>query len=306
MTGWLALLAWALGASALHLRGRQRLVLAARAGHEVRGPLCAARLALDGLERSARVEAIDLELRRAALALDDLCERRARPPRRRAAAGGRRRPPAGRRRARLARARRAHGAGLEIDAALRAAWWGTGCASRRRAGTSSRTPSSTAAGACASARRRGAGRVRVEVADAGPGLPGADPGPRHRGARAALAARPRPGDRRGDRGAPRRPPARRCRPPAAPTSSWICPRRREPAAAGGAAARAGAGARCARRLGRRAPRGGAARPGRAGAWPCSSPRARWTRAGGSRRRTSRSGACPSGSRPPAGRWCRSW
>ena len=72
MTGWLALLAWALGASALHLRGRQRLVLAARAGHEVRGPLCAARLALDGLERSARVEAIDLELRRASLALDDL------------------------------------------------------------------------------------------------------------------------------------------------------------------------------------------------------------------------------------------
>ena len=72
MSVWLALLAWALAAQALHLRGRRRLVLAARAGHEVRGPLCTAQLALDGLERSARVEAIGLELRRAALALDDL------------------------------------------------------------------------------------------------------------------------------------------------------------------------------------------------------------------------------------------
>jgi len=72
----LAVLVWALGASALHLRGRRQLALAARAGHEVRGPLCTARLALDGLERSARVEAIGLELQRAALALDDLAGRR--------------------------------------------------------------------------------------------------------------------------------------------------------------------------------------------------------------------------------------
>ena len=72
MSVWLALLAWALAAQALHLRGRHRLVLAVRAGHEVRGPLCPAQLALDGLEPSARVEAIGLELQRAALALDDL------------------------------------------------------------------------------------------------------------------------------------------------------------------------------------------------------------------------------------------
>jgi signal transduction histidine kinase len=72
VSAWLALLAWALAAQALHLRGRHRLVLAARAGHEVRGPLCTAQLALDGLEPSARVEAIGLELQRAALALDDL------------------------------------------------------------------------------------------------------------------------------------------------------------------------------------------------------------------------------------------
>jgi signal transduction histidine kinase len=72
MSWWPALLAWALTASVLHVRGRRQLVLAARAGHEVRGPLCTAQLALDGLERSARVEAIGMELRRAALALDDL------------------------------------------------------------------------------------------------------------------------------------------------------------------------------------------------------------------------------------------
>lgn len=77
MTAWLSLLAWAVGASALHLRARGQLVRAARAGHEVRGPLCTAQLALEGLERSARVEAIALELRRAALALDDLSTVRA-------------------------------------------------------------------------------------------------------------------------------------------------------------------------------------------------------------------------------------
>ena len=80
MTGWLALLMWALAASALHLRGRRQLVRVARAGHEVRGPLCTAQLALDGLERSARVDAIGLELRRAALALDDLSGARRREP----------------------------------------------------------------------------------------------------------------------------------------------------------------------------------------------------------------------------------
>jgi signal transduction histidine kinase len=68
-------LAWILVVTALHARGRRRVVQAARAQHEVRGPLAVARLALGGLERSARVEAIDLELRRAALALDDLAGR---------------------------------------------------------------------------------------------------------------------------------------------------------------------------------------------------------------------------------------
>ena len=65
-------LTWVLIVSALHARGRRRSVQAARAQHEARGPLTVAQLALSGLERTARVEAIDLELRRAALALDDL------------------------------------------------------------------------------------------------------------------------------------------------------------------------------------------------------------------------------------------
>jgi len=72
MTAWLAALAWALAASAVGVRERRRVAHVARTGHEIRGPLSAARLALDGLEPTARVQAVELELRRAVLALDDL------------------------------------------------------------------------------------------------------------------------------------------------------------------------------------------------------------------------------------------
>ncbi len=78
-------LLWILAVVALHVEGRRRLAWAARADHDVRGPLCTARLALGGLEPSARVQAIDLELRRAAQALDD----RAAARRGRRAGGGR-------------------------------------------------------------------------------------------------------------------------------------------------------------------------------------------------------------------------
>jgi signal transduction histidine kinase len=67
----LVLAAW------LHLELRRRGELVARACHELRGPLTAAGLALyaasceDEVPRS-RLGAVDLELRRAALALDDL------------------------------------------------------------------------------------------------------------------------------------------------------------------------------------------------------------------------------------------
>ncbi len=67
----------ALGATEL----RRRAELVARACHEVRGPLGAARLALAAMERRgeadpARVAGLDLELRRAGLALDDLAAAR--------------------------------------------------------------------------------------------------------------------------------------------------------------------------------------------------------------------------------------
>jgi len=60
---------------------RRRAELVARAAHEVRGPLGAARLALAAMERRgeadpARVAELDLELRRAGLALDDLAAAR--------------------------------------------------------------------------------------------------------------------------------------------------------------------------------------------------------------------------------------
>jgi signal transduction histidine kinase len=73
--GWLWMVVWAMTASALHLRGRRQLVRTARVSHEIRGPLSTAQLALAGLEPSARVDAIALELRRAALAVDDLSGR---------------------------------------------------------------------------------------------------------------------------------------------------------------------------------------------------------------------------------------
>ena len=65
------LLVAALGA--FLFRAHLRLVLVARASHELRGPLTAVHLGLHGLSgEPARLAAIDLELRRAGLALDDL------------------------------------------------------------------------------------------------------------------------------------------------------------------------------------------------------------------------------------------
>ena len=77
LAGWLvALPAWGLLLVA-RSRDRTRAALVAEAGHELRGPLCAARLALEGVgagrpEWARRVAAADLELQRAGRALDDL------------------------------------------------------------------------------------------------------------------------------------------------------------------------------------------------------------------------------------------
>ena len=76
MSAVLAALTLFSGAAMAVAFARERRVgaLVAQASHELRGPLSAARLGLHGLgeEDSARLAAIDLELRRAALALDDL------------------------------------------------------------------------------------------------------------------------------------------------------------------------------------------------------------------------------------------
>ena len=57
----------------LNVRAHRRLVLVARACHELRGPLFAVELGLQGLgAEPARLAAIELELQRAGRALDDL------------------------------------------------------------------------------------------------------------------------------------------------------------------------------------------------------------------------------------------
>ena len=74
MTVWLALAGWLLLA-ALLVHHRRHLELVARARHELAGPLHAAGLALHVARRetpSPRLGAVELELRRAALALSDL------------------------------------------------------------------------------------------------------------------------------------------------------------------------------------------------------------------------------------------
>jgi signal transduction histidine kinase len=70
---WLALGApgWAACGVAV-ARLRERAELAARAAHELRTPLTAARLALERVPGGDAAAALDLELRRASLALDDL------------------------------------------------------------------------------------------------------------------------------------------------------------------------------------------------------------------------------------------
>src|SRR4051812_14625292 len=75
--GWVAAIA-GLATALVLWRGRdRRLALVAEAAHELRGPLCAARLGLHALESAGepvagRAAAVELELRRAGLALEDL------------------------------------------------------------------------------------------------------------------------------------------------------------------------------------------------------------------------------------------
>lgn len=81
MLGWCAALT-ALGVAGLQTgRMRRRRELVARACHELRNPLAAARLLIASMERRdeappARLQALDVELRRAGIALDDLAAAR--------------------------------------------------------------------------------------------------------------------------------------------------------------------------------------------------------------------------------------
>jgi signal transduction histidine kinase len=87
VAAWAGLLGWLLAAAALALaltggwELRRRREMVARACHELRGPLTAARLGLASMERrgeapAERLWVLDLELRRAGLALDDFAAAR--------------------------------------------------------------------------------------------------------------------------------------------------------------------------------------------------------------------------------------
>jgi signal transduction histidine kinase len=81
VTGWVAAGLGVVVAAAARIELARRRELVARACHELRNPLAAASLALHGVARDAggpgrRVAAVELELRRAALALDDLAAAR--------------------------------------------------------------------------------------------------------------------------------------------------------------------------------------------------------------------------------------
>ena len=159
--GWTAALCAGCGLTLLQAaarRGTRELV--ADAGHELRGPLCAARLGLHGLDDAERAAAVDLELRRAALALEDLVEAgRGRRAGRALASSSTSAPCSTTPRRRGGRSRVAFGAALAVEP-LRGgrSCAPTRCGSRRRAATSSPTRSSTAPRpcACAGACSRGA------------------------------------------------------------------------------------------------------------------------------------------------------
>jgi signal transduction histidine kinase len=172
VAGWLLALVGAGGATWLWTQLARHAELVADAGHELRGPLCAARVGLHGLDDAQRAAAVDQELRRAALALDDLI-----------AAGRGRRAGA---RSELVDI----GALLDDDAEawqpLAAAFGAVLTVEPLRGRAVVRADPARLAQACANlvanavehgaspVRVRGrvvAGRVRVEVTDAGPGLP---------------------------------------------------------------------------------------------------------------------------------------
>ena len=170
--GWMAALCAAGGASWLRARLVRHAELVADAGHELRGPLCAARLGLHGLDDLERAAAVDLELRRAALALEDLV----------AAGSGRR----GGSRSELVDVGALLDDGAEAWRPLARVFGASLAVEPLRGRALVRADPVRLAQACGNlvanavehgaspVRVRGrvlAGRVRIEVSDAGPGLP---------------------------------------------------------------------------------------------------------------------------------------
>jgi signal transduction histidine kinase len=169
MTG---LLACAALLAVVLLHRRRCATLAAQAVHEVRGPLAAAMLATSGLEPSARATAIELELSRAALALDDLA---AAPKGRR---GAERRAPF--ELGELLRGAEAgwqalaaaSGVSVHVDTGERALVHGDRIRLAQACGNLVANAIEHGGGEVAVRTRVDGGRARVEVTDAGPGLPG--------------------------------------------------------------------------------------------------------------------------------------
>ena len=163
--GWLVAAVTCSAVGVALVRGRRRAVLVAEAGHELRGPLCAARLALEGVERGdpeAARRAVDLELRRAARAADDLV----------ATAGGVHVDGLHGVAAGWHAVARAHGAGLALAVPSEAAVVeGDPVRLAQALGNLVANAAEHGAGEVSIAVRAEAGAVRVEVADAGPGLP---------------------------------------------------------------------------------------------------------------------------------------
>jgi signal transduction histidine kinase len=176
LAGWLIALGLLMLAAVVDRRARRRAELVARACHELRGPLTAAGLALYAAGRHGdapprRVAAVDLQLRRAELALTDLSL---------APVGGR------------ARDRVEPVAVAELLAAEAESWrevaWAHGCelvlpepVPDVRVRADARRLSQATGNLIANALEHGAGtvrlgarvdegRVRIEVSDDGPGL----------------------------------------------------------------------------------------------------------------------------------------
>ncbi len=173
----LALAVALLGLAGVARRERAAAVALARTRHEIRGPLCAALLGLEALatgEHAARAAAVGHELRRAALALEELAGGGGRAGSRSAAAAagpvdvGALVAGAGESWRVLAAA---HGARLELDAPR--GLWARGEPLRLAQACANLVANAAEhGGGAVGVRVRALGdAVRVEVTDDGPGLP---------------------------------------------------------------------------------------------------------------------------------------